>query len=107
MKTLEELKQMSFIQHHDCGICGEMVGWYTDEPEPYFDPSCGCGSGGGHYDTWENVFKWYNTVSEKETEEAVQAAWNIEAIALNADKLTTQYSRSELDDFRQEVYEHN
>lgn len=28
MKTLAELKQMSFIPHHDCGCCGEMVGWY-------------------------------------------------------------------------------
>ena len=75
MKTLEELKQMHFIPHHDCGICGEMVGWYTDEPEPYFDPSCGCGSSSGHYDTWEIVFKWYNRVFEKESEQAVNTTW--------------------------------
>ena len=30
------------------------------------------------YDVLEFVFKWYNTVDEKETEEAVQAAWNME-----------------------------
>ena len=65
--------------------------------------SCGCGSGGGHYDTWEKVFKWYNTVFEKETEEAVQAAWNKEAIALNNEKLTQKYIRSEVEDLRQEV----
>ena len=106
MKTLAELKEMSFIPHHNCSLCGSIVGWVVSKGalKPYFDPSCDCGGSGGHYDTWEDVFKWYNTVSEKETEEAVQAAWNIEAIALNADKLTTQYIRSELDDFRQEVY---
>ena len=103
MKTLAELKQMNFIPHHDCACCGEFVGWHVNEPNPWFDPSCGCSSGGGHYDTWENVFKWYNTVFEKETEEAVQAAWNIEAMALDNEKLTTQYIKNELEDFRQEV----
>lgn len=76
MKTLAELKEMAFIPHHDCALCGLMVGWYPNMPNPYFDPSCGCGDGEGHYDdTWEDVFKWYNTVFEKESEDAVQKAW--------------------------------
>lgn len=106
MKTLAELKEMSFIPHHDCSLCRSMVGWVVskDALKPYFDPSCDCGSSGGHYDTWEDVFKWYNTVFEKESEEAVQEAWNKEAMALNNEKQTTQYIRSELEDFRQEVY---
>lgn len=105
MKTLAELKEMSFIPHHDCSLCRSMVGWVVskDALKPYFDPSCDCGCSGGHYDAWEDVFKWYNTVFEKETEEAVQAAWNKEAMAYGKEKLTTQYVRSELEDFRQEV----
>lgn len=105
MKTLAELKQMSFIPHHDCGLCGAMVGWEVppNSPRPYFNPSCNCGCSEGHYDTWEDVFKRYNIVFEKETEETVQAAWNKEAMALNNEKLTTQYIRSELEDFRQQV----
>lgn len=105
MKTLSELKEMSFIPHHDCACCGAMVGWVVSKGalKPYFDPSCDCGSSGGHYDTWEDVFKWYNTVEEKETEEAVQAAWNKEAMAYEKEKLTTQYIRSESEYFRQEV----
>lgn len=78
MKKLVELKQMNFIPHHDCACCGEMVGWHANEPNPWFDSSCDCGSGGGHYDTWENVFKWYNTVLEKESDESVQSAWEKE-----------------------------
>lgn len=103
MKTLAELKQMNFIPHHDCACCSKFVGWYVNEPNPWFDPSCDCGSGGGHYDTLEKVFKWYNTVFEKETEDAAQATWNKEAMALNNEKLTTQYIRSELEYLRQEV----
>lgn len=78
MKTLAELKKMTFIPHHNCAICGIMIGWYVDETKPFFDPSCDCGSGAGQYDTWESAFKWYNTVFEKESNEAVQAAWNME-----------------------------
>lgn len=75
MKTLAELKQMNFIPHHECACCGVFVGYYVNEPNPWFDPSCDCCSGGGHYDTWEKVFKWYNQVFEKESEQAVNAAW--------------------------------
>lgn len=105
MKTLAELKEMSFIPHHNCSLCGSIVGWVVskDALKPYFDPSCDCGGSGGHYDTWEDVFKWYNKVSEKESEEAVQAAWNKESMAYEKEKLTTQYVRSELEEFRQEV----
>lgn len=105
MKTLAELKEMSFIPHHDCSLCGSIVGWVVskDALKPYFDPSCDCGSSEGHYETWEKVFKWYNTVFEKETEEAVQAAWNKEASGYEKEKQTAQYVRSELEVFRQEV----
>ena len=77
MKTLAELKEMTFVPHHDCACCGQMVGWYVDRPTPFFDPSCDCGCGfsQGHYDTWENVFKWFNSVFEKESDQAVNEEW--------------------------------
>lgn len=49
------------------------------------------------------MFKWYNKVFEKESEEAVQAAWNSEAMALNNEKLTPQSIRSDVEDIRREV----
>ena len=95
MKTLAELKEMHFIPHHSCGLCGNFVGWYTNEPHPYFDPSCGCGCSDGHYETWEDVFKWYNKVFEHESEEAVQSAWEKETIDVKNIKciyMNTQHS---------------
>lgn len=100
MKTLEELKKMSFIPHHDCSICGVVIGWYPQEPNPYFDPSCDCGCGGGHFETWETVFKWYNNVFEKESEEAVLEAWQKETIAIKPN-----YIRDSMDDLRDEISE--
>lgn len=80
MKTLEELKKMRFVPHHDCGCCGAMV-WWNVSPymhAPYFDPSCDCGCSDGHYGTWEEVFKWYNAVFDGECKEAVQTSWEKE-----------------------------
>ena len=80
MKTLAELKKMRFVPHHYCECCGAMVGWKVspDTLAPYFDPSCDCGCSYGHYGTYEEVFKWYNTVFEGECDEAVQTAWEKE-----------------------------
>ncbi len=75
MKTLDELKQMNFIPHHECGCCGSMVGWYVCDGAVLFDASCDCGSSLSRRDTWENAFKWYNTAFEHESEEAVNTEW--------------------------------
>ena len=101
MKTLAELREMHFIPHHDCGVCGAFVGWYANEPHPYFDPSCDCGSSDGHNDTWENVFRWYNTVFEKESEDAVQKAWEDEKDDRRRDKCgeVVTISQNEIQDF--------
>ena len=87
MKTLAELQKMSFIPHHDCACCGAMVGWIPRGQRPYFDPSCDCGCSDGHYESWEDVFKWYNQVFEKESEGAVLAAWQTQALKSTEDNL--------------------
>ena len=78
MKTLEELKQMHFIPHHECACCGSMVGWHDNGDLVWFDTSCGCGEGGGHYDSWEAAFRWYNAVFEHESDDEIQSAWEKE-----------------------------
>ena len=75
MKTLAELKQMTFIPHHECGCCGSMIGWRVYDGSPWFDSSCGCGCSPEHPDTWENAFRWYNSAFEHESDEAIQAEW--------------------------------
>ena len=84
MKTLAELKEMTFIPHHDCELCKTMVGWYVQSKSgnPYFDPSCDCGRSPGHYETWGQVFMWYNMVFEKESEKDVIEAWEKESVKI-------------------------
>ena len=106
MKTLAELKQMQFIPHHDCECCGAMVGWYPQEPNPYFDPSCDCGCGDGHFETWETVFKWYNKVFENESEDAVLEAWQKETIAIESSMASgCNQIRYSMNGFRDEISE--
>lgn len=108
MKTLAELKEMSFIPHHDCSLCRTMVGWVVskDVLKPYFDPSCDCSCSEGHYDTWEYVFKWYNKVFEKESEDAVLEAWQKETIAIEPSMASRlKYIRDSMDNISYEISE--
>lgn len=111
MKTLAELKEMTFIPHHNCALCNTMVGWYVQSKldNPYFDPSCDCGGSSGHYGTWEQVFKWYNMAFEKESEKDVLEAWEKEQVKIFPVKSgvhATEFNniiKSELDQFRSDV----
>ncbi len=67
--TIEELKEIcikreiTFIPHHACAICGIDVGWYLfGRWPPYeiaFSGACGCSSMSyAEPDTWKNIAKW-------------------------------------------------
>ena len=54
-------KNIRFIPHHDCALCGRLVGYvisFDDYNEVYFDPSCNCGCSRGFNTTWDDVFGW-------------------------------------------------
>ena len=56
-------KQVTFIPHHDCAICGEYTGWYLLGRWPPYEvaycPNCGCSCGSyAHPDTWESIAAW-------------------------------------------------
>ena len=66
--TTEELKEtcrkkgISFIPHHECGICGQSTGWYLFERWPPYEvaysSACGCGDRGVCCSTWQDVLAW-------------------------------------------------
>ena len=64
IKELCLAKNIDFIPHHDCAICGEYVGWYLfGRWPPYevaYSGSCGCsfGCGSARRDTWESIAKF-------------------------------------------------
>lgn len=67
--TKEELRQIcidrniEFIPHHPCSICGVEVGWKLFYRKPYevlFDSNCGCGYGPTPLfeEDWEDILEW-------------------------------------------------
>lgn len=63
-----ELKQtcfnrgISFILHHECGLCGEPTGWYLFERWPPYEvaysSACGCGDSGARRSSWQEILDW-------------------------------------------------
>ena len=63
-----ELKQtcfnrgISFIPHHECGVCGEPTGWYLFERWPPYEvaysSACGCGDSGARRSSWQEILDW-------------------------------------------------
>jgi len=46
--TVDQLREwiaaegITYIPHHECGICGEPVGFQIIDGEPYFNGNCDC-----------------------------------------------------------------
>lgn len=63
IKELCREKNITFIPHHDCALCGEYTGWYLfGRWPPYevaYSSACGCCDfGNAHSDTWESIADW-------------------------------------------------
>lgn len=66
--TEQELKELcrangvSFIPHHECGICGQSTGWYLFKRWPPYEvaysSSCGCGDSDARQSSWQEVLEW-------------------------------------------------
>ena len=55
-------KGISFIPHHECGVCGHSTGWYLFERWPPYEvaysPACGCGNSVAYCSSWQEILDW-------------------------------------------------
>jgi len=66
--TTNELKEtcfkkgISFIPHHECGVCRQQTGWYLFERWPPYEvaysSACGCGDSGARRSSWQEILDW-------------------------------------------------
>jgi len=66
--TTTELKEtcrqkgISFIPHHECGLCGQPTGWYLFERWPphevAYSSACDCGDSGARRSSWQEILDW-------------------------------------------------
>lgn len=56
----------TWIDHHECGICGVMVGYRIAGTRLYFDSSCGCADSSQQPRSWQDAADWINMQSSDE-----------------------------------------
>ena len=94
-------KNITAVDHHDCGGCGVMVRYYREGEQLYFDPSCGCSSlGGPEPRDWDNAANWINMQSREENAEEIALRFGIDLKSLkeNCERCTGEYCDEHITD---------
>lgn len=61
---------ITYVDHHDCGGCGEMVFYSREGEQLFFNPGCGCSSWGAREPRdWQDAASWINMQSSPEWRE--------------------------------------
>lgn len=78
VKTAVLAANLTRISHHECGICGVMVGYEVRGEELYFDSGCDCSGGSNlrHCD-WEDAAHWINMQSNEEARANLKARFKL------------------------------
>jgi len=62
LKETCRVKGISFIPHHECGVCRQPTGWYLFERWPPYEVAyssdCGCGDSGARRSSWQEIIYW-------------------------------------------------
>lgn len=70
--TAEEVKAtvlakgLAWIDHHDCGGCGSMVGYSVEGGRLFFNPGCDCRWSPAEPRDWSDAADWINMQSNAE-----------------------------------------
>ena len=47
-----------WLDHHDCSLCGCVVGYSFDGDDVYFNPACGCSWGPSERRSFQDIADW-------------------------------------------------
>lgn len=54
----EWAKGKTWLDHHDCSICGQMVGYVIDGERVYFRSACGCAWSQDQPSSFDDIAQW-------------------------------------------------
>jgi hypothetical protein len=57
---------ITHVDHHDCGGCGEMVSYSRHEDQLYFNSGCGCSWSPPQERSWDDAADWINMQGDPE-----------------------------------------
>lgn len=56
---------LTYIPHHECSCCGEMVAYTVHDGDLYFAPGCGCSWSPQEPRTWDSAADWINMQNDE------------------------------------------
>lgn len=73
-------KNITYIDHHNCGGCGSMVFYSRKGEQLYFNPGCGCSarSDPAELRDWEEAAAWINMQSSEEWRTKIAQRFGLE-----------------------------
>lgn len=57
-------KNITYVPHHNCGGCGEMIFYSREGEQLSFNPGCGCSWSPPEPRSWDDPAYWINMQSE-------------------------------------------
>lgn len=67
----EWAKGKTWLNHHDCSICGQMVGYVIDGELVYFRSACGCSWSQDHPSSFDDIAQWLAMQSSDEMRDLI------------------------------------
>lgn len=83
MVTAQHVKEavtaakITYVLHHDCGVCGEWVSYLVQGENLYFDSSCGCVRSHLRVSSWEDAAEWINMQSNEEAKAEIMKKFGL------------------------------
>lgn len=68
---------ITHVDHHDCGGCGEMVFYSREGEHLFFNPGCGCSWSPAEPRSWQSAADWINMQSNAEWRSKLRAAFGL------------------------------
>lgn len=74
---------ITWIDHHDCSICGWMVGYTRVGEQLYFDPRCDCTSFPEYPRprSWQSAADWINMQIREDIKAKIMARFGFSVVA--------------------------
>lgn len=60
VREAAEKAGVTYIEHHDCSLCGSMVAYTIENGQLFFNPGCGCSWSPREPRSWDDAAEWIN-----------------------------------------------
>ena len=78
VKEAMKANNITFVEHHNCSLCGYMTNYFVDDDELFFDPGCDCRHSYPERRDFQSAADWINMQTNPEIKAKIAARFGIE-----------------------------